>query len=178
MGLDEVQFDYVRFPDNRPESSEFDGGSPTPEMRKKTINSFLAAAVKKLHPLGCAVAADVFGFVTAPSELFPDGGIGQYWEDVTALVDVISPMVYPSHYDAPAYGFDNPNAHPGPMVDYALEDGMERLKASVIVRPWLQDFLYTEDQVRAQIEIAEKYGFGWMLWNAKSDVTESALDPE
>jgi hypothetical protein len=178
MGLDEIQFDYVRFPDNRPESSQFDGGSPTPEMRKKTINSFLAAAVKRLHPLGCAVAADVFGFVTAPSELFPDGGIGQYWEDVTALVDVISPMVYPSHYDPPAYGFDNPNAHPGPMVEYALEDGLERLKTSVIVRPWLQDFLYTEDQVRAQIEIAEKYGFGWMLWNAKSDVTESALDPE
>jgi hypothetical protein len=64
------------------------------------------------------------------------------------------------------------------MVEYALEDGLERLKTSVIVRPWLQDFLYTEDQVRAQIEIAEKYGFGWMLWNAKSDVTESALDPE
>lgn len=176
LGVDEVQFDYVRFPDNRPESSEFDGGSPTPEVRTEAIASFLVEATEILRPMGCAVAADVFGFITAPSDLFPDAGIGQNWEQVSGLVDVISPMVYPSHYDANAYGFENPNDNPGPVVKRALRDGVDRLNANVIVRPWLQDFGYSADQVRAQIDVAESYGFGWMLWNAKSEVTMGALD--
>lgn len=177
LGVDEIQFDYVRFPDKRPESSQFDGGSPTPELRRATITSFLVEAVELLHPMGCAVAADVFGFVTAPSIEFPDGGIGQNWEDVANLVDVVSPMVYPSHYDPDAYGFENPSDHPGPMVDNALRDGVERLTGNVIVRPWLQDFSYTESQVRAQIDVVESYGLGWMLWNGASEVTTGALLP-
>lgn len=176
MGVDEVQLDYVRFPDNRPESSQFDGGSPTPEVRTEAIESFLIEAAEMLRPMGCALAADVFGFITAPSDLFPDAGIGQNWERVSGLVDVISPMVYPSHYDANAYGFENPNDHPGQVVRRALRDGVDRLNANVIVRPWLQDFGYSAEQVRAQIDVAESYGFGWMLWNARSDVTVGALN--
>lgn len=178
MGVDEIQFDYVRFPDKRPETSQFDGGSPNPELRTSTIATFLAEAVDLLHPLGCAVAADVFGYITAPSNDFPDGGVGQNWEEVASLVDVISPMVYPSHYDPPAYGIDSPVDNPGKMVDFALGDGVRRLSTNVIVRPWLQDFNYTESQVREQIDVAESYGFGWMLWNATSEVTTEALDPE
>jgi hypothetical protein len=45
----------------------------------------------------------------------------------------------------------------------------------VVVRPWLQDFGYTSDQVRAQIDSAERFGLGWMLWNAKSSVSIDAL---
>jgi hypothetical protein len=48
---------------------------------------------------------------------------------------------------------------------------------NVVIRPWLQDFGYTTDQVRAQIESAEQYGLGWMLWNAASNVTTDALRP-
>ena len=95
-----------------------------------------------------------------------DGGIGQRWEDVARIVDVISPMVYPSHYDAGWDGFASPNDNPGPMVRNALEDGMQRLSHPVVVRPWLQDFGYTASQVREQIIVAEEYGLGWMLWNA------------
>ena len=65
-----------------------------------------------------------------------------------------------------------------PMVDNALEDGMTRLARNVVVRPWLQDFGYTPEQVRAQIEVAEEYGLGWMLWNAASNVTMDALHVE
>lgn len=175
MGVDEVQFDYVRFPDKRTETTTFDGGVSL-ETRTSTIIGFLEEAVTLLHPMGCAVAADVFGFTTAPGT--DDGGIGQRWEEVTGVVDVASPMVYPSHYTAGWYGFDNPNDHPGPMVTRALEDGMERLSRNVVVRPWLQDFGYTPEQVRTQIEVAEQFGMGWMLWNAASDVTVDALDRE
>jgi hypothetical protein len=146
------------------------------ETRTSTIIGFLQEAVSVLHPMRCAVGADVFGFTTAPGT--DDGGIGQRWEEVTGVVDVASPMVYPSHYAAGWYGFDAPNDYPEQMVTRALEDGMERLARNVVVRPWLQDFGYTPEQVRVQIEVAEQFGLGWMLWNAASNVTTEALDPE
>jgi hypothetical protein len=52
------------------------------------------------------------------------------------------------------------------------------LARNVVVRPWLQDFGYTSEQVRSQIEVAEQFGMGWMLWNAKSEVTVEALERE
>ena len=172
-GLDELQFDYVRFPDVRPESVIFDGGV-TPDVRMSTINGFLKEAVDTLHPLGCAVAADVFGITTAAVD---DGAIGQHWEQITTIVDVASPMVYPSHYATGSYGFDNPNDYPEEMVQKALQDGLDRLPRKLVVRPWLQDFGYTPEQVRAQIKVAEEFGLGWMLWNSGSDVSTGALGP-
>jgi hypothetical protein len=118
------------------------------------------------------VGADVFGFITKAVD---DGRIGQYWEDMASIVDVVSPMVYPSHYSTGWYGFEVPNDHPGPMVTNALTDGLARLPRNVVVRPWLQDFGYTPDQVRAQITSTEEFGLGWMLWNAASTVTVDAL---
>lgn len=173
-GVDEVQFDYVRFPDKRSESSQFDGGVDQ-ETRINTITQFLRDAVEALRPMGCAVAADIFGFLTTATD---DGGIGQKWEEVTGVVDVASPMLYPSHYGPGWYGFDNPNDNPGEVVRMALEDAMERLPGNVVVRPWLQDFGYSSDGVRSQIESTESFDLGWMLWNAFSNVTLDALDSE
>jgi hypothetical protein len=176
-GVDEIQFDYVRFPDRRPESVMFDGGVGY-DVRVATINQLLTDAVELLHPMGCAVAADVFGFITREGQP-DDGGIGQNWEAIADIVDVVSPMVYPSHYSAGWYGFDVPNNHPGPMVTRALADGVARLPRNVVVRPWLQDFgsSYGVAEVRAQIDAAESFGMGWMLWNASSRVTTGALGP-
>ena len=56
-------------------------------------------------------------------------------------------------------------------------DGLERLQTGAVIRPWLQDFGYTDSQVRESIESAEDFGLGWMLWNAFSNVSEGALDP-
>lgn len=170
-GVDEIQFDYVRFPDSRRESARFDGGV-TPEVRSVTTRDFLATAVAQLHPLGCAVAADIFGFLTRAVD---DGGIGQNWEIMTSVLDVASPMLYPSHYDSGWYGFANPNDHPAELIANALDDGLGRLSRQTVVRPWLQDFGYTPAQVRAQIDEAEKRGLGWMLWNARSEVSVEAL---
>ena len=173
LGVDEVQFDYVRFPDGFPESARFDGGS-TEAIRIATISGFLSEAGDRLRPLGCAVAADVFGFTASVPN---DGGIGQRWEEVTAAVDVVSPMLYPSHYYPGWFEFQTPNDHPGPVVSRALDDGLSRMSSSVVIRPWLQDFWYTADQVRAQIIEAEERGLGWMLWNAGSRFSTEALGP-
>lgn len=171
-GIDEIQFDYVRFPDALTPDAVLDQGIGD-DVRVPTINGFLTQAVERLHPQGCAVAADVFGFLTTASD---DGYIGQQWEEMAMIVDVVSPMVYPSHYSADWYGFENPNDHPGPMVQNALSDGIDRLPRNVVVRPWLQDFGYDQGQVRAQIESAEAFGLGWMLWNSASEVTTAALN--
>lgn len=173
LGVEEIQFDYVRFPDGLPDTVVFDGGSD-PDARVGAIQSFLLEARDALHPLGCAVAGDIFGFITTARD---DGGIGQQWELVTTALDVVSPMLYPSHYSADWYGFARPVDHPGEMVRRALADGMARLERGTVVRPWLQDFGYTAAQVRAQKDSAEEYGLGWMLWNAFSNVTVDALDP-
>jgi hypothetical protein len=171
-GIDEVQFDYVRFPDARRESARFDGGV-TPEVRTSTISTFLNEAVAALHPMGCAVAADIFGYLTTAPD---DGGIGQRWEEVAGVVDVVSPMLYPSHYHPEFFGFPS-SENPGQVVNQALADAMDRLDHQVVVRPWLQDFAYGRDQVRDQIAVVESYGLGWMLWNAASNVTVDALRP-
>jgi hypothetical protein len=173
LGVDEIQFDYVRYPDGIPDSVVFDGGADA-ETRVTTIESFLIEAREVLHPLGCAVAADIFGFITTARD---DGGIGQQWEVLTDVLDVVSPMLYPSHYSADWYGFARPVDHPGEMVHRALQDGIRRLERGTVIRPWLQDFGYTAEQVRAQTDSAEAFGLGWMLWNAFSNVTVDALDP-
>ena len=172
-GIDEVQFDYVRFPDAITPDAVLDEGIGD-EVRVPTINGFLAEAVALLHPMGCAVAADIFGFLTTATD---DGFIGQQWEEVAMIVDVVSPMVYPSHYSTGWYNFENPNDNPGPMVQNALSDAIQRLPRNVVVRPWLQDFGYDRGQVREQIDSAEQFGLGWMLWNSTSEVTTSALTP-
>lgn len=172
-GVDEIQFDYVRFPDGYPSTVVFDG-KDGPEDRVRSITGFLQSARELLHPLGCVLAADVFGFVTTATD---DGGIGQRWPDIAEVVDVISPMLYPSHYDQGWFGYDEPNQHPGEVVSRALSDGLNRLDSRTVVRPWLQDFGYDPDQVRAGIEAVEAENLGWMLWNAASEITTEALDP-
>ncbi len=172
-GFDEIQFDYVRFPDGYGSSARFDGGSAD-DVRPVVIRDFLAEATELLHPEGCAVAADIFGFITST---LGDGGIGQQLEMLAEVTDVLSPMLYPSHYSEGWFGFDVPNDHPGPVVANGLDDGLARLGGPVIMRPWIQDFYYNASQVRAEIEAAEARGLGWMLWNALSNFTEGALLP-
>lgn len=174
MGLDEVQFDYVRFPDVRPESVHFDAGVSL-DVRAEAIRSFIREATEALHPLGCAVGVDVFGFVTTSAD---DGGIGQRWEDITSVGDVVSPMIYPSHYDSGWYGLEDPSARPDVVVNRALADAVARSSGQVVIRPWLQDFGYNAAQVRQQIDAAESHGMGWMLWNAMSEVSVAALERE
>ena len=168
LGVDEVQFDYVRFPTGDKTTLRFDGPADA-SARQSTITGFLREARALLQPMGCATAADIFGFITNKSH---EGGIGQQLEDLAATVDVISPMIYPSHYAAGWYGFGVPNDHPGPVVHNASQDALARMSHSpAILRPWLQDFWYTASQVTTQITTVDALDLGWMLWNVSSDFT-------
>ncbi len=162
LGFEEIQFDYVRFPTGATARAARAQRPLTEQQRIDAIGGFLAEAQSRLHPLGCAVSADIFGIVMSEPN---DQGIGQRVEDVTQHLDAVSPMLYPSHYGPGWLGFDDPNEHPGPVIAQALDAGTPRVAAGVEMRPWIQAFWYNADQVRAQIEEAEARGAGWILWN-------------
>ncbi len=171
-GVDEVQFDYIRFPDGGTDHARFDGPAD-PAGRQAAITAFLEEARSRLLPMGCATAADIFGWITnTPTE----GGIGQQFEAISAAVDVVSPMIYPSHYSSGWYGFANPNDHPAAVVTFASRDALQRMDGSpVVLRPWLQDFWYTPDQVRDQIVAVDGLDLGWMLWNIRSEFSVGGI---
>ena len=171
LGFDEIQFDYVRFPSEA--TVETSGQlEMTQAERVGAIEGFLEEARQRLHALGCAVSADVFGIVLASEN---DQGIGQRPEELTRHVDAFSPMVYPSHYSDGWLGFDDPNEHPYDVTSDAIEDGLARIQPGVVLRPWLQAFWWTDEQIRASIQAAEDHDVGWILWNAVSNFSRAAL---
>src|SRR5690606_25757864 len=106
-GFDEVQFDYVRFPDQaKLLSKEVHFNNPANETKDQIIQRFLLTASERIHHAGGLTSADVFGLTTTTK----DGmGIGQKWELIAQAVDTISPMIYPSHYAKGSYGVRNPD---------------------------------------------------------------------
>lgn len=171
LGFDEIQFDYVRFPAG---STAVAAPTTSQEERLTAIAGFLSEARSRLHPLGCAVSADIFG-ITASSPT--DEGIGQRPDELSEAVDALSPMIYPSHYSPGWLGFSDPNDHPGPVTADALDGAMPRMAPGSILRPWLQAFYYNSGQVRASIDEAESRGLGWILWNAVGNYNKQALPP-
>ena len=170
-GVDEVQFDYVRYPDGDHSVLVFDGGN-TEEIRVATITGFLADAKERVGP-DCQIAADIFGFVTSVPH---DGGIGHQIEALANVTDVLSPMAYPNHWGSGWFGYSSPQDHPGGVIDQSMRDALERTAGLTTIRPWLQDFGgYGPEEVRAQIDAADALGLGWMLWNAGSVFTEDGI---
>ena len=112
-------------------------------------------------------------------------GIGQRWESFIDRVDVVLPMMYPSHYAPGTYGIANPNANPYATIDQGLKDILARtqgIEGAARVIPWYQDFTlgsprYGPEQVRAQIRAGYDNEFpDWILWNPGSRYTEGALE--
>ena len=171
LGFDEVQFDYVRFPSE--EAAQISGQlDMTEEQRTSMISGFLEAAKERVHAAGCAVSADVFAIVVSAQN---DQGIGQRPESLTKHLDAFSPMVYPSHYSPGWLGYDDPNEHPYDVTEDAILDAMERIEPGVVLRPWLQAFWWTNEQIRTSIQAAEDNDVGWILWNAVSNFDRAAL---
>jgi len=184
LGFSEVQFDYVRFPDESRLQHEASFPLAAGRTRDQVIHAQLAALRGRLRPLGVPITADVFGLTTTDTTGMR---IGQRWETVVNTVDVILPMMYPSHYRPGMYGLKNPNAHPSAVIANGLRDAHRRSAAvadAATIRPWYQDFTlgpprYGAAQVRAQIEAGYKAGvMGWLLWNPRSYYTISALKPK
>lgn len=171
LGFDEVQFDYIRFPTGR--AAAVSGQrAMTQADRVATIESFLAEARARLHPMGCAVSGDIFGIVVSTPD---DQAIGQRPEELSRQLDAVSPMVYPSHYSDGWLGFADPNDYPYEVTADAIDDAAPRLAAGAVLRPWLQAFWWTSAQIKASIMAAEDRGVGWILWNAPGNFSRDAI---
>jgi hypothetical protein len=183
LGFSEVQFDYVRFPDEKRLAAETVYPLANGRSRAQVIREQLGFLRQTLKPRGIRVTADVFGLTATDTT---DMGIGQKWEMFVDQVDVVLPMVYPSHFARGTYKYRNPNAHPYATIDRVLKDVIARTRSipnAARIIPWYQDFTlgpphYYAAEVRAQKKAGYDNGFqSWILWNPKSNYTLAALEP-
>jgi hypothetical protein len=183
-GFDEVQLDYLRFPTDGKLSSARYARPNTQEARLGAVVEFVKRARAALGPTGTGLAIDLFGYTAFNLD---DTGIGQRIEELCPLVDVLSPMAYPSAYHLGIPNYRNPVAHPYEVVFETVRRARQRsARASVQVRPWIQDFRdYAFDrrpfgvsEVRAEMKAALDAGAtGWMLWSPRNQYTVEALAP-
>lgn len=193
-GVDEVQFDYVRFPaegDQKDAGFYFDshplhrpGKGPDgkeipaqPTQRGEVIGDFLSKAYAELHPMKVLFSLDVFGVMAwqRPIDLSHTG------QDIALMAkycDVLSPMIYPSHF----FGMDGYKV-PGDAPEHFISESMERFKkvtagSGVVLRPWLQAFgwktpSYSPQYVETQVKVAKQTGgIGFLFWNARNDYSK------
>ena len=175
MGFREIQFDYVRFPDEPPELLQYAvfPGRRGRESFRAAVRRNVALMRERTRHLGVPFTLDLFGLTTSANG---DLGIGQVWEDLAPLADVLLPMVYPSHYGRGAYGIRRPNSEPYAVAQRALQDALARsarLAKPIRIRPFFQAFTiyrvrYDAEKIRAQITAAEELGImEWVLWNPR-----------
>jgi hypothetical protein len=186
LGFGEVQWDYIRFPEPYPSLPKqvFPNSNGLP--KPAALAAYLKEAKTRLNKLGVRSTADIFGLVTTVSGALE---VGQEWEKVSPNVDVVLPMVYPSHYPHGELGVQNPNAEPYKIIHTAISRARERDKKLGItepehIRPWLQAFTlgkpaYGADELREQKKAVYDSGYdGWVMWNPGSiyDVFLPALE--
>jgi hypothetical protein len=180
-GFDEIQFDYVRFPDAK--GVEFSEAA-TAQSRSKAIADFLATARDRLVPFNVFLAADVFGYICWNQG---DTGIGQDINNLGAVLDYICPMLYPSGFMYGIPKYRDPVVHPYEIVRFSLDRAKERTKLDPVrFRPWLQAFAdyafdkrqFGEKEVQAQIKAAQSFGSdGWILWNPRNLYSAESIRP-
>ena len=180
MGFNEIQFDYVRFPDNTyryDKAGTIDYHNTYGESKAQAIQRFLMYAADILHEHGAYVSADVYGesaytYVTA---------YGQYWSAISNVVDVISGMPYPDHFGAS--GSWRPWEHPyDTLYSWGQNVAVRQTETATpaVVRTWIQAYnaihephtVYGPEQVAAQIRALRATGCtgGYMTWNGSSSI--------
>lgn len=177
-GVDEIQFDYIRYPEHQVEGYN---GNTGPAYRTGNIDGFLKQAVSELKPMGVTVSADVFGLTTSVAE-GDDMQIGQDYKQIVDIVDYVCAMVYPSHYAANTYGIKDPDKDPYDTVKQSMSKALERSKDVPVTkhRPWIQDFTYPAAgalrygpaEITAQIKALHEIGIdSWTLWDPQNKYT-------
>jgi len=233
LGVDEIQFDYVRFPAEgdqkdaqfifqgetasaaenassdtgtcgdghlvRPAKAKRGGTVPAADaktassetkpcqanhgpQRSDVITGFLKKAYSELHPTGVLLSLDVFGVMAWQRQV----DLSHTGQDIVGMAhycDVLSPMIYPSHF----FGMDGIE-HPGDEPAHFIGESMDRFElithpdgnraTGVVIRPWLQAFhwrtkTYSPEYIKIQVETARaKGGIGFLFWNAANDYSK------
>jgi hypothetical protein len=151
--------------------------APKGPQRTDVITGFLKKAYAELHPTGVLLSLDVFGVMAWQRQV----DLSHTGQDIVGMAhycDVLSPMIYPSHF----FGMDN-IAHPGDEPAHFIGESMERFElitkgSGVVIRPWLQAFhwrtkTYSPEYIKVQVETAkDKGGIGFLFWNAANDYSK------
>jgi hypothetical protein len=184
LGFKEIQFDYVRFPEGFEKKADALTYKTDERSRVEVVAAFVEYARKQLNPLGARVSVDIFGYAASVPAA---EGIGQDFNEISKYVDVISPMVYPSHYSAGWYGSKVPDANPYVTINGAMQDTHKKLEPLMeqslkpIIRPWIQDFTakwvsgyikYGKHEIEEQIRAMKDNDIHeFLLWNASNKYT-------
>lgn len=205
LGIDELNFDYVRFPsDGNMQDISFPLSAG--QSKSEALENFFKYLHSHLKDTGMVTSADLFGMTTSNTD---DLNIGQVLERALPYFDYIAPMIYPSHYPPQFNGWANPNANVYDLIHFVLKRGVERTVSATStveafthtrlgtttpaiykkpvyqankIRPWLQDFDYggTYDvaEVKAQIKATYDAGLNsWMIWDPANRYTVGAYAP-
>jgi len=178
-GADEVQFDYVRFPaEGDQKDASFSYQKSHPEwQRADVIADFLQRAYSSIHAKGVLLSLDVFGVMAWQRQV----DLSHTGQDIVRMAkhcDVLSPMIYPSHF----FGMDG-YEKPGDAPEHFIGESMDRFQlitkgSGVVLRPWLQAFAwrtktYSHKYIEVQVLTAKnKGGVGFLFWNANNDYTK------
>ena len=186
FGFNEINFDYVRFPD-RTQSLEknniIDFKNQYNEDKVEAIQNFLRYATDAIHEKGAYVSVDVFG---ESSNSYYTTAYGQYWPALSNVVDVISAMPYPDHFANNSYGINKPWNHPYELISAWSKEVVKRQEdttSKAIVRTWVQSYNvqswvdptgieYNAEEVKAQITALFENGLtgGYITWHSGSNI--------
>lgn len=161
LGVDEIQFDYVRFPSDGDMSAVEYPVIIEGMSKEECIGKFLAYANTALKPSGVLISVDLFGMVAWKTK---DFGVGQVLEQIAPHVDVICPMFYPSHFPENFLNLKNPGQYPHKIMKSSVEEIKKRTDKEI--RPWIQGFWYTPEEIDAQLRGVSENGIrDWTVWN-------------
>lgn len=182
-GFKEIQFDYVRFPEGFEKRADVLKYDKDERTRVDAVSSFVKYAREQLSPLGVRTSVDIFGYAASVPAA---EGIGQDFVKISQNVDVICPMIYPSHYSNGWFGQKVPDAAPYATINGAAVDTNKKLAPlsglKPIIRPWIQDFTaswvpgyikYGKHEIEEQIRALKDNGIDeFLLWNAGNSYTQ------
>jgi len=183
FGFNEIQYDYIRFPEASytwSKNKKYDFKNTYNESKGEAIQNFLFYATDMIHREGAYISADVFGesaytYVTA---------YGQYFPAISNIVDVISAMPYPDHFNKYDFNFKVPVwTKPYELMlkwsSYPKERQKE-IPTPAKVRTWIQAYdtihepyvKYGSKEVEDQISALYEMGLndGYITWNAGSNI--------
>ena len=185
MGFNEIQFDYVRFPDgliSMEKNKTVNFHNTYNETKAQAIQRFLMYATNELHKLNIYVSADVFGESSYGSGYITS--YGQYWPAISTVVDVISAMPYTDHFGKNYGNHYEPWLYPYDTINFWAKTASKEQKLTAtpaIARTWITAYNtpvassgtkmnYNAQEVEKQIKALfdNDLDGGYMPWNAYS----------
>ena len=141
FGFNEINFDYVRFPDRMTKVEQLiDYHNKYGESKVQAIQRFVQYACDEIHAVGAYVSIDVFGEAANPGYTT---AYGQYWPAISNIADAICGMPYPDHFSNGYYGIKKPWNHPYEIL-YAWGERVQGRQAvtptPAVVRTWIQAY--------------------------------------